>query len=113
MRPTVAADTLQRNLTQYLTTTFGLTEEQVRRGLEGFLTHPEQGVFRGPYLRIRTPFRVATDGWREALEWAPLALRSTPCHYTTPIGQNATGIGGILSRLTPVAGGGFGPPPKI
>ncbi|BAL91243.1 putative DEAD/DEAH box helicase [Actinoplanes missouriensis 431] len=71
MRPTVAADTLQRNLTQYLTTTFGLTEERVRRGLEGFLTHPEQGVFRGPYLRIRTPFRVAGDGWREALEWAP------------------------------------------
>ncbi len=71
MRPTVAADILQRNLTQYLTTTFGLTEERVRRGLEGFLTHFEQGVFRGPYLRIRTPFRVAEGEWREALEWAP------------------------------------------
>ena len=71
MRPTIAADTLQRTLTQYLTTTFGLTENGVRQGLEGFLSHPEQGIFRGPYLRIRTPFRSAGDGWRSCLDWAP------------------------------------------
>ncbi|OLE26115.1 MAG: hypothetical protein AUG44_14010 [Actinobacteria bacterium 13_1_20CM_3_71_11] len=57
MKPTLAADTLQKTLTQYLTTTFGLSEVGVRDGLEGFLSHPEQGIFRGPYLRIRTPFR--------------------------------------------------------
>ncbi|MER6590364.1 DEAD/DEAH box helicase [Micromonospora purpureochromogenes] len=71
MRPTIAADTLQRTLTQYLTTTFGLTEEGVRQGLEGFLSHPEQGIFRGPYLRIRTPFRPADGDWRSSLDWAP------------------------------------------
>jgi hypothetical protein len=38
---TVAADTLQRTLTQYLTTTFGLVEPAVRDGLGGFLSHPE------------------------------------------------------------------------
>jgi hypothetical protein len=36
MRPTLAADALQRTLTQYLTTTFGLSEGQVRDGLETF-----------------------------------------------------------------------------
>ncbi|MEO3777276.1 DEAD/DEAH box helicase [Micromonospora sp. B11E3] len=71
MRPTIAADTLRRTLTQYLTTTFGLTEEGVRQGLEGFLSHPEQGIFRGPYLRIRTPFRPAAGDWRACLDWAP------------------------------------------
>ncbi|MET8909532.1 DEAD/DEAH box helicase [Micromonospora sp. NPDC004551] len=71
MRPTLAADTLRRALTQYLATTFGLTEEGVRRGLEDFLSHPEQGIFRGPYLRIRTPFRPAEGGWRACLDWAP------------------------------------------
>ncbi|MEH0972814.1 DEAD/DEAH box helicase [Micromonospora sp. CPCC 205546] len=71
MRPTIAADTLRRTLTQYLTTTFGLTDEGVRQGLEGFLSHPEQGIFRGPYLRIRTPFRTAEGGWRAGLDWAP------------------------------------------
>ncbi|RUL95186.1 DEAD/DEAH box helicase [Verrucosispora sp. FIM060022] len=72
MRPTIAADTLRRTLTQYLTTTFGLTEEGVRHGLEGFLSHPEQGIFRGPYLRIRTPFRSAEGDWRASLDWAPV-----------------------------------------
>ncbi|WP_444947427.1 DEAD/DEAH box helicase [Micromonospora ureilytica] len=71
MRPTIAADTLRRTLTQYLTTTFGLTEDGVRQGLEGFLSHPEQGIFRGPYLRIRTPFRPAEGDWRAHLDWAP------------------------------------------
>ncbi|MCW6003759.1 DEAD/DEAH box helicase [Micromonospora sp. CPCC 205371] len=71
MRPTIAADTLRKNLTQYLTTTFGLTESAVRDGLERFLTHPEQGIFRGPYLRIRTPFRPADGDWRAHLEWTP------------------------------------------
>ncbi|MFF5199441.1 DEAD/DEAH box helicase [Micromonospora parva] len=71
MRPTIAADTLRRTLTQYLTTTFGLTEDGVRQGLEGFLSHPEQGIFRGPYLRIRTPFRPAEGDWRANLDWAP------------------------------------------
>ncbi|MGW1059079.1 DEAD/DEAH box helicase [Micromonospora rubida] len=71
MRPTIAADVLRRTLTQYLTTTFGLTEDGVRQGLEGFLSHREQGIFRGPYLRIRTPFRPAEGDWRASLDWAP------------------------------------------
>ncbi|GAB1641450.1 DEAD/DEAH box helicase [Krasilnikovia sp. MM14-A1259] len=71
MRPTLAAEALRANLTQYLTTTFGLTEDPVRAGLASFLIHPEQGIFRGPYLRIRTPFRPAADDWRDHLEWAP------------------------------------------
>ncbi|MCT9934557.1 DEAD/DEAH box helicase [Planotetraspora sp. A-T 1434] len=71
MRPTLAAEELRRSLTQYLTTTFALAEQPVRDALERFLNHPEQGIFRGPYLRIRTPFRPAEDGWQESVEWAP------------------------------------------
>lgn len=71
MRPTLAADEVRRNLTQYLTTTFALADDHVREGLEKFLNHPDQGIFRGPYLRIRTPFRLADDGWRKRVEWAP------------------------------------------
>ncbi|MDG4830480.1 DEAD/DEAH box helicase [Solwaraspora sp. WMMD1047] len=71
MRPTIAAETLRSTLTQYLATTFGLSEDGVRDGLERFLSHPEQGIFRGPYLRIRTPFRPASGDWRADLDWAP------------------------------------------
>lgn len=71
MRPTLAAAQLQGSLTQYLTTTYALTDEDTRVALERFLEDPEGGIFRGPYLRIRTPFHKAEDGWRQHLEWAP------------------------------------------
>ncbi|MBA9002714.1 DEAD/DEAH box helicase [Thermomonospora cellulosilytica] len=75
MRPTLAAEEIRRNLTQYLTTTFALADDQVRDGLERFLNDPEQGIFRGPYLRIRTPFRTEDGDWRRWLEWAPEGFR--------------------------------------
>ena len=71
MRPTLAAEELKTNLTQYLSTTFALADPPVREALEKFLNHPVNGIFRGPYLRIRTPFRAADEGWRDILEWAP------------------------------------------
>lgn len=71
MRPTLAAEELKRNLTQYLTTTFALADRPAREGLERFLNDPVQGMFRGPYLRIRAPFVRATGPWRQTLEWAP------------------------------------------
>ncbi|HEX3964819.1 MAG TPA: DEAD/DEAH box helicase [Trebonia sp.] len=75
MRPTLAAEELKRNITQYLSTTFALADQPVRDGLERFLNHPDHGIFRGPYLRIRTPFRSAENGWRDILEWAPASPR--------------------------------------
>ncbi|GAA0963007.1 DEAD/DEAH box helicase [Actinocorallia libanotica] len=71
MKPTLAAEELRKSLTEYLSTTFALVEPPVRGALERFLLHDEQGIFRGPYLRIRTPFRPAEAGWDGCLQWAP------------------------------------------
>jgi ATP-dependent helicase YprA (DUF1998 family) len=71
VKPTLAAAQLRGSLTQYLTTTYALADEDTRRALERFLGDPESGIFRGPYLRIRTPFHLADDRWRSALEWDP------------------------------------------
>ncbi|WP_406167597.1 DEAD/DEAH box helicase [Streptomyces sp. NBC_00996] len=71
MRPTLAAAQVRGSLTQYLTTTYALTDGDTRFALERFLGHPETGIFRGPYLRIRTPFHKADDGWQGHLEWVP------------------------------------------
>ena len=79
MRPTLAAEELKRNLTQYLTTTFSLADRPARESLERFLNDPSGGMFRGPYLRIRAPFVRAPGGasetapWRQALPWVPAA----------------------------------------
>ncbi|MDT0442868.1 DEAD/DEAH box helicase [Streptomyces johnsoniae] len=70
MKPTLAAAQLRGSLTQYLTTTYALADEDTRAALERFLGAPESGIFRGPYLRIRTPFHLADDGWREDVEWS-------------------------------------------
>ncbi|MGW3956280.1 DEAD/DEAH box helicase [Streptomyces sp. NPDC004752] len=71
MRPTLAAEQVGDSLTQYLTTTFALADEGERRALEDFLRDDQDGIFRGPYLRIRTPFKPAGKAWKPALEWVP------------------------------------------
>ena len=71
MRPTLAAEELKRNITQYLATTFALADQPAREALERFLNHPAQGMFRGPYLRVRTPFKLSGPGWQQILDWTP------------------------------------------
>ncbi|MER5687666.1 DEAD/DEAH box helicase [Streptomyces sp. NPDC002205] len=69
MRPTLAAQTLRDTTVEYLTTTFALAEPETQDALTDFLTDPADGLFRGPYLRIRRPFRGAADGWQAQLDW--------------------------------------------
>ena len=68
--PTVQAENVRRALVDYLTTTFALTDADARDGLDRFLEDPETGMFKGPYVRLRLPFR---PGRRRAgatrLEW--------------------------------------------
>ncbi|MFE3761238.1 DEAD/DEAH box helicase [Streptomyces sp. NPDC059104] len=70
MRPTLAAQALRDTTVEYLTTTFALAEPETQRALTDFLTDPADGLFRGPYLRIRRPFRPAADGWEQYLDWS-------------------------------------------
>ncbi|MEU8641853.1 DEAD/DEAH box helicase [Streptomyces sp. NPDC048674] len=69
MRPTLEARGLKESLLQYLSTTYALTDEGAREALHRFLGDETTGMFRGPYLRIRTPFTAAGEGWRNHLEW--------------------------------------------
>ncbi|MFF7778932.1 DEAD/DEAH box helicase [Streptomyces tanashiensis] len=80
MRPTLAAQTLRDTTVEYLTTTFALAEPDTQDALEDFLTDPADGLFRGPYLRIRRPFRPAADGWQRHLDWHPTTLPAPYAH---------------------------------
>jgi hypothetical protein len=64
MRPTLAAEELKRNLTQYLTTTLALADQPARDGLERFLNDPAQGMFGMPDLTA-VPATAAND-WLSA-----------------------------------------------
>ncbi|MER8115313.1 DEAD/DEAH box helicase [Streptomyces sp. NPDC094031] len=69
MRPTLEAQGLKESLLQYLSTTYGLADEGARKALNAFLGDETTGMFRGPYLRLRTPFTPADDGWQQHLDW--------------------------------------------
>jgi ATP-dependent helicase YprA (DUF1998 family) len=71
MLPSLVADDLRRTLGDYLGTTFALTDDDARAALEGFLLDPDTGIFRGPFVRLRLPFRPADDDWRATLDWSP------------------------------------------
>ena len=70
--PTLAARSVRDGLLEYLETTFALSDLPARLAMAEFLEHPSEGIFKGPYLRLRLPFRPAADGWRKALDWHPL-----------------------------------------
>ncbi len=69
--PSLQAEDLQRGLRDYLTTTFALADPETAQALDEFLADPVNGIFKGPYLRLRLPFRPAADDWRASLSWDP------------------------------------------
>ncbi|HEX5113658.1 MAG TPA: DEAD/DEAH box helicase [Pseudonocardiaceae bacterium] len=71
MLPSLIAEELRGALSGYLSTTFALADDDVRERLETFLTDPADGIFRGPFVRLKLPFQQAEDGWAEALDWSP------------------------------------------
>lgn len=69
--PTLQAEHLREGLTDYLATTFALTDPDAQAALTDFVGHPETGVFKGPYVRLRLPFAPAGAEWTEQLDWWP------------------------------------------
>ena len=87
--PTLQAQTIQDSLRDYLTTTFGLADSAALHALEEFLTQEQSGIFRGPYIRTRTPFKPSaqTDN--------PLDI--TPGKHT-PYGHQAEAFARLSTR---------------
>lgn len=69
--PTLQAGALRQGIVDYLTTTFALADPEAAQALTEFLSDAEDGIFRGPYLRLRLPYRPAEDGWQRSLDWDP------------------------------------------
>jgi ATP-dependent helicase YprA (DUF1998 family) len=69
--PSLVAEELRTSLTSFLGTTFALADDDVRAELERFIADELNGVFRGPYVRLRLPFPPASAGWRDLLRFMP------------------------------------------
>lgn len=70
MIPSVVSSQLRDTVREYLQTTFSLRDARYEQALLELLADDEQGLFRGPYLDIRLPFRRAGADQR-----APLFVR--------------------------------------
>lgn len=97
--PTTQAESVRRGLLDYLVTTFALTDADAREALDEFLADSESGMFKGPYVRLRLPFRPADEGWRDALEWyegfAPYG------HQAEAFARLSSAVGGRRRRPQP------------
>lgn len=51
--PTLQAGHLREGLTDYLATTFALTDPDAQAALTDFVGDPDTGMFKGPYVRLR------------------------------------------------------------
>ncbi|WP_280373571.1 DEAD/DEAH box helicase, partial [Nocardia abscessus] len=69
--PTLQADHLREGLTDYLATTFALTDPDTQAALIDFVGDSREGMFKGPYLRLRLPFAPARGNWGMHLDWLP------------------------------------------
>lgn len=74
MIPSLVAGDIRTALVEYLATTFALADDDVRGALTEFLTDDADGIFRGPYLRVRTPFRQVDASWHAPLRCLPQAF---------------------------------------
>ncbi len=79
MIPSLVAADLKRAVTEYLTTTFAIGDDETREELDRFLggdpTGGTPGIFRGPYVRLRAPFKAVEANWEPPLEWLPDGFR--------------------------------------
>ncbi|WIM87435.1 DEAD/DEAH box helicase [Candidatus Mycobacterium wuenschmannii] len=73
--PSLLAEETRAAAIEYLSTTFALADGASRTALEEFLRDPESGVFRGPFLKVRTPYKPVADSWESPLEWMPQGFR--------------------------------------
>lgn len=73
--PSLLSEETRDSVVEYLSTTFALADVTARAALEEFLRAPESGVFRGPYLRVRTPYKPVDLTWKSPLQWMPQGFR--------------------------------------
>ncbi|GAB3267612.1 DEAD/DEAH box helicase [Arthrobacter pigmenti] len=59
--PTKQATGLVQGLTDYLSTTFALSDPNAQRQISKFLQDQDNGMFKGPYVRLRLPFAAAEE----------------------------------------------------
>jgi transposase-like protein len=62
MLPAHLAANIRQQILYYLQSTFDFRDATVEQAFEEFLLHPESGLFKGPWVQLQRPFRLAPEG---------------------------------------------------
>ena len=60
--PASIAPDIRRQVLHYLGATFNFRDRAVEQALQRFLNDPEEGIFKGPWIQFRRPFRPTEAG---------------------------------------------------
>jgi len=66
MLPLLQAEEIRQSVVEYLKSTFDFAESSLDQAFEDFLMDKRNGMFKGPYLQIRMPFKKLEE--RDALK---------------------------------------------
>ena len=61
MLPAHIARNIQQQVLFYLQSTFAFRDRQAEKAFARFIEDPETGLFKGPWIQLRRPFRPASD----------------------------------------------------
>jgi len=96
--PSLLAEETKDSITEYLSTTFALSDPNAGSALSEFLRDPETGIFRGPYLKVRTPYQQVPSKWTSPLDWMPAGFRPFQ-HQATAFERLSTRAGGAQPTI--------------
>ena len=68
MLPAHLAENIRRQVLYYLQSTFDFRDGDATRAFEQFLLNPEQGIFKGPWIQLKRPFRPADDTYQHPFQ---------------------------------------------
>lgn len=106
MIPSLVARELKVSIVEYLATTFALSDDEAYRALTDFLLDEHDGIFRGPYLRVRLPFVDAPEDADLGVAWAPAGFQ--PYSHQLTAWQRLAGRGRLPKPTLVTTGTGSG-----
>lgn len=106
MIPSLVAGELKDSIVEYLATTFALSDDEAYEALTEFLLDESDGIFRGPYLRVRLPFVDAPEDADFGVVWTPEGFQ--PYVHQLAAWQRLTGRGRMPQPTLVTTGTGSG-----
>ena len=108
MIPSLVVNEVRDALVEFLSSTFALTDDDARKELDRFLRDPEDGIFRGPYLHLRTPFETVGPNWRSPVDWRPSWMAEPYAHQAKAFERLTTANGHTPQPTLVTTGTGSG-----